>query len=158
MRSRASVDLTRREFVVASGATLAACALGTGWSVPSDAAVVPMSAPDFGPGMGRSLRGDGNVERMTTHVDGLWRVVGWQRRGEPEAVELAPLAGSPEAFLPVIDPVATGCVRLRSPLRGVEEVSYAAFLGGAAHDVVRREFGGSVLEEVLLEVRRRVAS
>lgn len=152
MTGPGSFTLTRREFVVASGATLAACALGSGWSAPAEAAA-SAAPPHVGPGS--RLRGDGNVERTTTHADGTWRVYRWQRGAGTECVELAPPPRSPDAAAPSAHAIPEGAVRITSAFRGVEDVPFEALLRGVGHETIRADLGSSALEEVLWEVALR---
>ena len=101
------------------------------------------SAPTAG------LAGIGTVRRERDLVQGSGRVDRWVRRDERGRVELLSDANASSQGL-------TGVVEIVTPFTTPIRVSFADFLSGRAHQIVRRRFGNNVLEDVRREVRHRI--
>jgi hypothetical protein len=71
------------------------------------------------------------------------------RRDERGRVELLSDANASSQGL-------TGVVEIVTPFTTPIRVSFADFLSGRAHQIVRRRFGSNVLEDVRREVRHRI--
>ena len=129
--------ITRRVFIRNSG-VVAATAVAVGWvgAARVGQAVGPADATQAA-GL-HPASGEGNVERTTELVDGAWRPGGWLRGGGTHRLRLLPHG-----------------IEVTSPYRGSQGITFEEFLHGAAHDEIRSSFGGSVLEEALVETHRR---